>query len=127
MAPAARYRCRSPTGARVAFEVTGLHWPAVAPPKRKTGGRVTAAGTRPGDRPAAKPAAHPAASSRYTPPIPQAAKESPPWLPALMLGLFVVGAIAIMARYLVFPDSNWPMLVGLACLLGGLFLATKWR
>jgi hypothetical protein len=99
----------------------------VAPPKRKTGGRVTAAGTRPGDRPAAKPAAHPAASSRYTPPVPQAAKESPPWLPALMLGLFVVGAIAIMARYLVFPDSNWPMLVGLACLLGGLFLATKWR
>jgi hypothetical protein len=103
----------------------------VAVAKRKTGGRVTPAGTRPGDKPtpakAARPAAHPAASSRYTPPVPQAAKESPPWLPAVMLGLFVLGGIAIMARYLVFPDSNWPMLVGLACLLGGLFLATKWR
>ena len=32
-----------------------------------------------------------------------------------------------MPRYLVFPDSNWPMVVGLACLLGGLFTATKWR
>ena len=99
--------------------------------KRKTGGRVTAAGTRPGDKPATRrrlgPAAHPAASSRYTPPVPQAAKESPPWLPVVMLGLFVLGGIAIMARYLVFPDSNWPMLVGLGCLLGGLFLATKWR
>jgi Cell division protein CrgA len=103
----------------------------VAVAKRKTGGRVTAAGTRPGEKPAAstktRAAAHPQASSRYTPPVPQAAKESPPWLPALMLGLFVLGGVAIMARYLVFPDSNWPMLVGLACLLGGLFLATKWR
>jgi Cell division protein CrgA len=93
---------------------------------------VTPAGTRPGDKAATSAkssTAHApvAASSRYTPPVPHAAKESPPWLPAVMLGLFVLGGIAIMARYLVFPDSNWPMLVGLACLLGGLFLATKWR
>lgn len=94
---------------------------------------MTPAGTRPGEK-AASPAksssggpSHVAASSRYTPPVPQSAKESPPWLPALMLGLFVVGALAIMARYLVFPDSNWPMVVGLVCLLGGLFTATKWR
>jgi hypothetical protein len=92
---------------------------------------VTPSGTRPGDRATVKPArsgeTRVAASSRYTPPVPQSVKESPPWLPVLMLGLFVVGAIAIMARYLIFPDSNWPMLVGLACLLGGLYLATKWR
>jgi len=108
---------------------------SVAPPKRKTGGRVTPAGTKPGDKPAATPAraARTAASgavapsSRYTPPIPQSAKESPRWLPALMLGLFVVGALAIMLRYLVFSDSNWPMVIGLACLLGGLYTATKWR
>ena len=55
------------------------------------------------------------------------AKESPPWLPVLMLVLFVLGGVAIMLRYLVFPDSNWPMVIGLACLLGGLFTATKWR
>jgi 1,4-dihydroxy-2-naphthoate octaprenyltransferase len=48
-------------------------------------------------------------------------------VPVLMLVLFVLGGIAIMLRYLVFSDSNWPMLIGLACLLGGLFTATKWR
>ena len=46
--------------------------------------------------------------------------------PGIMLS-FVLGGIAIMLRYLVFSDSNWPMLIGLACLLGGLFTATKWR
>ncbi len=107
----------------------------MAPPKRKTGGRVTPAGTKPGDKPAAAPARAARAggsgavapSSRYTPPIPQSAKESPPWLPVLMLALFVVGALVIMLRYLAFPDSNWPLLVGLLCLLGGLYTATKWR
>ena len=92
---------------------------------------MTPAGTRPGSAPAAARAAERSsavgASSRYTPPVPQSAKESPPWLPVLMLTLFAVGALAIMLRYLVWTDSNWPMLVGLACLLGGLYTATKWR
>lgn len=109
----------------------------MAPPKRKTGGgRVTPSGTKPGQRPAAarsrESAGLPAQgrvapSSRYTPPTPLSAKESPPWLPVVMLGLFVVGGLAIMARYLIFSDSNIPLLVGLVCLLGGLFLATRWR
>ena len=98
---------------------------------------MTPAGTKPGDKvatpasQAAKAARTPAgsvgASSRYTPPVPHGAAESPPWVPVLMLVLFVLGGVAIMLRYLVFPDSNWPMVVGLACLLGGLFTATKWR
>jgi Cell division protein CrgA len=106
---------------------------AVPPPKRKSGGRVTPAGTRPGSPPpataraAGERASTVSASSRYTPPVPQSAKESPPWVPVLMLVLFAVGALAIMLRYLVFPDSNWPMIVGLVCLLGGLYTATKWR
>lgn len=110
-----------------------VHSRTVAPPKRKTGGRVTPAGTKPGDRVATPAKAARAASgsigasSRYTPPVPHVAAESPPWVPALMLTLFVIGGIAIMLRYLVFADSNWPMVVGLACLLGGLFTATKWR
>jgi hypothetical protein len=107
----------------------------MAPPKRKTGGRTTPAGTKPGDRPSTSPKASArtaasagvGASARYTPPIPQSAKESPPWVPVLMLALFAAGAIAIMLRYLVFDSSNWPMVVGLVCLLGGLFTATKWR
>jgi hypothetical protein len=95
---------------------------------------VTPAGTKPGDKvatpaKAARTAASGAVgpSARYTPPVPQGAKESPPWVPVLMLALFVLGGVAIMLRYLVFSDSNWPMLVGLACLLGGLYTATKWR
>jgi Cell division protein CrgA len=105
----------------------------MAPPKRKTGGRTTPSGTKPGDRSAPKAAARTAgagavgASARYTPPIPASAKESPPWVPVLMLVLFALGALAIMLRYLVFDSSNWPMVVGLVCLLGGLFTATKWR
>ena len=102
------------------------------PPKRKTSGRVTPKGTRPGQ--SSVPAAvhtdeqhAPHSSSRYTPPTPQSVKESPRWVPVLMLVLFVLGGLAIMLRYLVFSDSNWPMVIGLACLLGGLFTATKWR
>ncbi|MBA3605149.1 MAG: hypothetical protein H0W46_04095 [Acidimicrobiia bacterium] len=53
--------------------------------------------------------------------------ESPPWVPVLMLTLFVVGGLAIMSRYLIWDSSNIPMLIGLACILGGLYTATKWR
>ena len=101
---------------------------------------MTPSGTRPGDRPSPSAASAAAgastsrttstrvgASSRYTPPVPKSAQESPPWVPWLMLGLFVVGGLAIMARYLVFDSSNIPMLVGLVCILGGLYTATKWR
>jgi 1,4-dihydroxy-2-naphthoate octaprenyltransferase len=48
-------------------------------------------------------------------------------LPVVMLALFVVGGLAIMARYLIWSGSNIPMVVGLVCLLGGLYTATKWR
>ena len=109
----------------------------MAPPKRKTGGRVTPAGTRPTDKRTATSAtksssadhdtgAHHYESGRYTAPIPKYARESPKWLPILMLGLFVVGGLLIMARYL-FWDEQLPMLIGMACLLAGLYTATKWR
>jgi len=109
----------------------------VAPPKRKTGGRVTAAGTRPTDkRKTTGPAAtadheggatqHHYESGRYTAPTAKYMGESPKWVPMLMLALFVVGGLLIMARYL-FWDSQIPMVVGMACLLGGLYTATKWR
>jgi hypothetical protein len=107
----------------------------VAPPKRKTGGRTTPAGTRPTDsaRTSTATAAHGNGatahyeSGRYTAPISKAQKESPPWVPALMLGLLVAGALLIMLRYLVWDDTNLPMVLGMACLLGGLYTGTKWR
>ena len=109
----------------------------MAPPKRKTGGRVTAKGTRPGEAPARtvrsaasgdNERAHHAASpsARYTPPVPAELKSSPPWVPVLMLVLLVGGAISIMLRYLVF-DSQIPVIVGLVLILGGLYTATKWH
>ena len=102
----------------------------MAPPKRKTGGRTTPKGSRPGDRPAPNPESSSSgvhSSSRYTPPVPKAMRESPPWVPVLMLVLLVLGAVIIMARNLVFDGNNWLTLAGLACILGGLFTATKWR
>lgn len=106
----------------------------MAPPKRKSGGRVTPSGTRPGDRPKTpgRSDGHHhdttvTASSRYTPPVPRAQTESPPWLPVLMLALFVIGGLAIMSRYLIWESSQIPLLIGLACLLAGLYTATKWR
>jgi hypothetical protein len=105
----------------------------MAPPKRKTtSGRVTPKGTRPGH---ASPSsavvteghAPVSSSSRYTPPIPQSARESPRWVPVLMLALIVAAVLVIMLRYLVWTDTNAPVVVGLALLLGGLFVATKWH
>jgi Cell division protein CrgA len=95
----------------------------MAPPKRKTGGgRVTPKGTRP-DQP------HHAAtaSSRYTPKATKKQLVPPHWIPIIMIALLILGGLMIMARYLVFTDSNVPTLIGLACILGGLWTATKWR
>jgi hypothetical protein len=105
----------------------------MAPPKRKSGGgRVTAKGTRPGDRPTgsrSESAAHHdvAASSRYTPKAQRRQLIPPNWIPVIMLVLLIGGGLMIMARYLIFTDSNWPTLVGLVAILGGLYTATKWQ
>jgi len=117
-----------------ACHVGSVDSPPVAPPKRKTTGRVTAKGTRPGDPPRSAGASSGssgsggvAASSRYTPPVPRELRESPKWLPVLMFILIGLGGLIILLRYLVWPDSNLPVLVGLALLLAGLYTATKWH
>jgi hypothetical protein len=105
----------------------------MAPPKRKTGGgRVTPKGTRPEDRHVRSPdrdeGPHDvAASSRYTPKATRRERIPPHWIPIIMLVLLIGGGLMIMARYLVFTDSNWPTLIGLVMILGGLYAATKWR
>ncbi len=98
------------------------------PPKRTTSGRVTPKGTTPGaPRRTPSPEHHPAASSRYTPPTPVASDESPRWVPILMAVLLGLGALTILLRYVVWTESNLPVLIGLGFLLGGLYTATKWR
>jgi hypothetical protein len=104
----------------------------MAPPKRKTGGRITPKGTRPGDLPTASAptasgtsdtadTAHrtPTASKRYTPPA------------VLMFALWIIGALVIMLNYIqhVLPGvpNNWYLIVGLALILLGLFVATQYR
>jgi len=107
----------------------------MAPPKRKTGGgRITPKGTRPEDRhgsssPSGRADEHHevAASSRYTPKATRRELIPPNWIPVIMLVLLIGGGLMIMARYLIFTDSNWPTLVGLTAILGGLYAATKWR
>ncbi|MEI7618886.1 MAG: cell division protein CrgA [Actinomycetota bacterium] len=107
----------------------------MAPPKRKTGGRTTPKGTKPGQLPAAgappiaggSSSGGVAASSRYTPPIPHSVRESPRWVPMLMIALLILGVLTILARYLLETSSNWPVFIGLGFIMGGLYTATKWH
>jgi hypothetical protein len=104
----------------------------MAPPKRKTGGgRVTPKGTRPEDRKvstSSEDGPHQAAtaSSRYTPKAQKRELVPSHWIPIIMVALLVLGGLLIMARYL-FWDSNVATLLGLVCILGALWAATKWR
>jgi hypothetical protein len=93
---------------------------------------VTPKGTRPGDAPRSGAGSAPAAggvaaSTRYTPPVGRDDVESPRWVPILMAVLIGLGGVTIILRYLVWQDSNIPVLVGLVFLLGGLYTATKWH
>ena len=103
----------------------------VAPPKHKTGGgRTTAKGTRPGEQKYANPEVNKVgvhSSSRYTPPVPTEVKIGKPWVPYLMVALFLAGMVVIILRNLVFNGNNWLSLAGLGCIMGGLYTATKWR
>ncbi len=93
---------------------------------------MTPKGTRPGQvtttrEHVATSAAGVSASSRYTPPNPKEFYESPRWVPVLMLTLLAIGVLAILSRYVIWDTTNTPVLVGLAFLLAGLWVATKWR
>jgi hypothetical protein len=109
----------------------------MAPPKRNAGGRVTPKAPKPGTVPTAPTSPAPttrrsthAPSSRYTPPTPKSVKVSPPWVPALMFALLILGAIMIVLNYLeLLPGAvtNWYLLGGLGLILGGIFTATQYR
>jgi hypothetical protein len=93
---------------------------------------VTPKGTKPGQSttthtPIAASSNGVSASSRYTPPTPKEFYESPRWVPILMMALLGIGVLAILSRYLIWDNTNTPVLVGLGFLLGGLWVATKWR
>jgi hypothetical protein len=97
------------------------------PTKRRVqGGRVTPKG---GPTKQPRPAAEPLPSARYTPPIPRDIKISPIWVPILMFTLLGVGTMLILVNYtgVVWDTSNWVLLGGLACILGGIITATQYH
>jgi len=105
----------------------------MAPPKRRTGGRTTPKGTQPSQRTRSDDDGHrepSPASTRYTPPAHHELRESPVWVPILMLTLLGLGALVILLYYLGFVPggrSNWYLFGGLVSMLSGLYVATKWR
>ena len=119
------------TGPRRVERLRPLGWRAVAPPKRKSGGgRTTPKGTRPGEQRFANPEENERgvhSSTRYTPPVTSEMRAPKPWIPVLMLALLGIGMVIIIVRNLGLVEGNWPLFIGLACFLGGLYTATKWR
>jgi hypothetical protein len=90
-------------------------------------GRVTpkkgAAASRPGD--SGRPA-----SGRYTAPVPVELRESPRWVPILMLAFFGVGVFGILLNYLsLLPGGahNYYLLAGLGSIVLGFITATQYR
>jgi hypothetical protein len=53
--------------------------------------------------------------------------ESPRWVPILMTVLIALGVLVILLRYVIWQDTNLPVLFGLGFLLAGLYTATKWH
>ena len=70
-------------------------------------------------------------SGRYTPPSSKSAADlpSPWWVPTLMFGLLILGALVIIVNYMgVLGDaSNLYLILGLGLILGGIVAATQYR
>ena len=69
-------------------------------------------------------------SKRYTPPTAKYAQgPSPMWVPILMFGFLIVGALVIMLNYMgaFGPAANIRLVIGLAFILGGIVTATQYR
>jgi cell division protein CrgA len=90
------------------------------------GGRVTPKG---GPKAAAKPTT-PITTGRYTPPIPKTYKESPKWVPILLLAFLALGMLTIVGNYLgLLPGGakNGYLFVGLGLITCGFITATRYR
>jgi hypothetical protein len=72
-------------------------------------------------------------ATRKTPPVPPSGSyargPSPWWVPAIMFGLLLLGALLIMANYsrLLGEPNNIRLVVGLGFILGGIITATQYR
>lgn len=69
-------------------------------------------------------------SKRYTPPKSTYAQgPSPWWVPTLMFGFLILGALIIMLNYvgLFGEPANLRLVIGLGFILGGIITATQYR
>lgn len=78
------------------------------------------------------PSEHQPASSsrRYTPPVPQSVRVSPPWVPYAVFGQLGLGLVVIIFNYVEWmpaSPTNWYLVLGLAFILGGILAATRWH
>lgn len=60
--------------------------------------------------------------------------QSPPWVPALMVTLFVLGLVWLVVYYLAGTQvpgmsalGNWNLLVGIGVIAVGFVVSTQWR
>ncbi|HSS12003.1 MAG TPA: cell division protein CrgA [Acidimicrobiales bacterium] len=95
-------------------------------------GRVTPKGGTKAGRatPPAAARATPSATGRYTPPVPKQYKESPRWVPVLLLAFLILGMLVILGNYLgLLPGGakNEYLLVGLGLITAGFITATRYR
>ncbi|MBO0691449.1 MAG: cell division protein CrgA [Acidimicrobiaceae bacterium] len=70
------------------------------------------------------------AGGRYTAPVPVELRESPRWVPILMLAFFGIGVLGIVLNYLgLLPGGahNYYLLGGLAAIVLGFVTATQYR
>jgi len=116
-----------PEGTVVRKKVTSKR---VTPKGAAQGVKVTSSGSSTAARAAGTDEGSGGYSKRYTPPkATYAPGPSPWWVPALMFGLLIVGAVVIMANYMgAFGDAqNIRLVIGLAFILGGIITATQYR
>lgn len=67
--------------------------------------------------------------STYIPPKPAKPKPSPRWVPILGLALIGLGAVILVAMYLVpgLPGGNLNLIIGFIAMAGGLITLSRWR
>jgi hypothetical protein len=86
---------------------------------RSSGGRTTAAGTKPSVQ-----------STRYTPPVPKNAKTSPRWFGLVIIAMFVLGALVVILNYAdLLPGgvNNAWLIAAIGFIFIGLIMATRYH
>jgi hypothetical protein len=71
-------------------------------------------------------------SGRYTRPIPNSVRRSPPWYGTVVLLLLIIGVAVIVVNYLahipgVAHGSPWGLVAGLVMIFVGFLMATRYR